>query len=334
MPSPRKSCVWLTVLGASGERHKRSIGPGGLGLLLLTILTALSARGLAGDPPGVAKVTLRAGAHARCIDPESFPVWVSGGIVAGKGERVVDSLYARSLVIDSSPDAAQSQASGSEAIAICVVDSLGVPGWIVDEAKKLVSQQTTLQPHQVLISATHTHSAPALMGAHGTPVQEDYASKMPQWIAESIIEAYRKRADAKVGYGVSNADRYIHCRHWTMEPGHAGGVLFSGREGNIAVMNPGHESPFKIRQSSEVDRTIPILSVQTQDGKPMAVLASFCTHYAGAPALSSDYFGVVAKELAQALRPDDPSSFVGIMANGTSGDANCIDFARPAKPFS
>ena len=334
MPSLRKSYVLLAFLGACGERQKRSIGPGGLGLLLLTILTALSARGLAGDPPGVAKVTLRAGAHARCIDPESFPVWVSGGIVAGKGERVVDSLYARSLVIDSSPDAAQSQASGSEAIAICVVDSLGVPGWIVDEAKKLVSQQTTLQPHQVLISATHTHSAPALMGAHGTPVQEDYASKMPQWIAESIIEAYRKRADAKVGYGVSNADRYIHCRHWTMEPGHAGGVLFSGREGNIAVMNPGHESPFKIRQSSEVDRTIPILSVQTQDGKPMAVLASFCTHYAGAPALSSDYFGVVARELAQALRPDDPSSFVGIMANGTSGDANCIDFARPAKPFN
>jgi hypothetical protein len=62
-------------------------------------------------------------------------------------------------------------------------------------------------------------------------------------------------------------------------------------------------------------------------------LASFSTHYAGAPALSSDYFGVVAKELAQQLRPDNPSAFVGIMANATSGDANCIDFARPAKAF-
>ena len=271
---------------------------------------------------------LWAGAHAKNIDPETFPVWVSGGIVAGKADRIVDSLYARSLVIQSG-----SRDSSQEAIAVCVVDSLGVPGWIVEQAKAIVAQEIHLQAHQVLISATHSHSAPALMGAHGTPAQDDYASKMPGWIAESIVEAYRKRTQAKIGSGVSNADRYIHCRRWFMEQGHAGGVLFSGREENIVAMNPGHDSPFKIRQTAEVDRTIPILSIQSKDGKPIAVLASFSTHYAGAPALSSDYFGVVAQELAQQMRPDDPSSFVGIMANATSGDANCIDFARPAKPF-
>ena len=277
---------------------------------------------------------LKAGAHARNIDPESFPVWVSGGIVAGKGERVVDSLYVRSLVIESEATLADSNKPVSSFVALCVVDSLGVPGWIVEKAKRLVGEQTPLKPHQILISATHTHSAPAIMGAHGTPAQEDYAERMPTWIAESIIEAYRKRSDARIGAGVTNADRYIHCRRWFMEPGHAGGVLFSGRDSNIVAMNPGHDSPYKIRQTADIDRTIPFLSIQTSEGKPLALLASFCTHYAGAPALSSDYFGVVAKELAQSLRPDDPSSFVGIMANGTSGDANCIDFARPAKPFN
>ena len=271
---------------------------------------------------------LLAGAYAKNIDPESFPVWVSGGIVAGKSERIVDSLFARSLVIEQ-----ELPGTDHEAIAVCVVDSLGVPGWIVEKAQAIVAKEIPLEPHQVLISATHSHSAPALMGAHGTPAQDDYAEKMPVWIAESIIEAYRKRTPAKIGSGVSNADRFIHCRRWFMEPGHAGGVLFSGRETNLVAMNPGHDSPYKIRQTAEVDRTIPILSVQTQDGKPLAVLASFSTHYAGAPALSSDYFGVVAKELAQQLRPDNPNAFVGIMANATSGDANCIDFARPAKAF-
>ena len=271
---------------------------------------------------------LLAGVYAKNIDPESFPVWVSGGIVASKSERIVDSLFARSLVIEQ-----EQPGTGHEAIAVCVVDSLGVPGWIVEQAKAIVAKEIPLAPHQVLISATHSHSAPALMGAHGTPAQDDYAEKMPVWIAESIIEAYRKRIPAKIGSGVSNADRFIHCRRWFMEPGRAGGVLFSGRETNLVAMNPGHDSPYKIRQTAEVDRTIPILSVQTQEGKPLAILASFSTHYAGAPALSSDYFGVVAKELAQELRPDNPNAFVGIMANATSGDANCIDFARPAKAF-
>jgi putative membrane-bound dehydrogenase-like protein len=275
-------------------------------------------------------VKLKAGAYAKNVDPVSLPVFVSGGIVAGKAERIVDSLFARSIVlVNESADQSQTD----QAVAICVVDSLGVPAWIVDKAKKMVSEQTPLKPHQVLISATHSHSAPALMGAHGTPAQEDYANQMPNSIAESIVSAYRNRTDAQVGYGLSNADRYIYCRRWIMEPGHAGGVLFSGRDSNIVAMNPGHDSPYKIRQTADVDRTIPFLSIKTIDGKPIALLASFCTHYAGAPALSSDYFGVVAKELAQNLRPEDPGSFVGIMANGTSGDANCIDFSRPAKPF-
>jgi hypothetical protein len=50
--------------------------------------------------------------------------------------------------------------------------------------------------------------------------------------------------------------------------------------------------------------------------------------------LSSDYFGVVANELAAALQPESPDRFVGMMANATSGDANCIDFSRPARPFN
>ena len=273
---------------------------------------------------GATRGSLKAGAYARNIDPVSFPVWVSGGIVAAKGERVIDSLFARSLVIE----------QGGNAIAVCVVDSLAVPASIVLRAKAIVSEQIGIPSDRILISATHAHSAPCVMGAHGTPVQEDYAEQLPGWIAESIVNAYARRVDAQVGYAVTNADRYIYCRHWIMEPGHAGGVLFSGRDGNIAMMNPGHENPFKIRQTAEVDRSIPVLSVQTIDGRPLSVLASFCTHYAGAPALSSDYFGVVAQELERTLSRDTSAPFVGIMANGTSGDANCIDFSRPAQPFN
>jgi len=69
-------------------------------------------------------------------------------------------------------------------------------------------------------------------------------------------------------------------------------------------------------------------------GRPLSVLASFCTHYAGAPNISADYFGVVCERMAKSLRPNDPEAFVGLMANATSGNANCIDFSKPAVPFT
>ncbi|MFM8399208.1 MAG: hypothetical protein ACKOAH_15390, partial [Pirellula sp.] len=90
---------------------------------------------------------LKAGAYAKNIDPTSLPVWVSGGIVAGKGERIVDSLFARSLVIESTIGSADSNNPRSDFVAICVVDSLGVPGWIVEKAKQLVGEETPLKPH-------------------------------------------------------------------------------------------------------------------------------------------------------------------------------------------
>jgi len=268
---------------------------------------------------------LQAGAHSQNINPKSLPVWISGNIAAIQADRIVDPLFARALVLDLPPH---------QPIAICVVDSLGVPAHIVDQAKKIVADQTPLRPDHILVSATHSHSAPAAMGAHGTPTQSEYAHELPHWIAQSIITAYQKRIPAQAGYTTANADQFIYCRRWLMEPGHAGGVQFSGRDSNTVAMNPGHDNPFKIRQTSDVDRSIPILFVKSTEGTPLALLASFSTHYAGAPAISSDYFGVVSKALARQLRPESPDSFVGIMANGTSGDTNCIDFSRPNKPFT
>lgn len=119
-----------------------------------------------------------------------------------------------------------------------------------------------------------------------------------------------------------------------MKPGKATNVPFTGRTENQVVMNPGFDNPDKLAPVGPVDTLIPILSIQTREGKGLAVLSSFSTHYAGAKAISADYFAVVCEKLAQTLRPEDPSSFMGLMANATSGDANCIDFSKPREPFT
>jgi hypothetical protein len=72
--------------------------------------------------------------------------------------------------------------------------------------------------------------------------------------------------------------------------------------------------------------------VQHADGRPMALLANYSTHYAGSPALSADYFAVFVQRIGELLQAGP--EFIGIMSNGASGDANCIDFTNPERKFT
>jgi hypothetical protein len=97
-------------------------------------------------------------------------------------------------------------------------------------------------------------------------------------------------------------------------------------------MNPGHNNANAIRRTGPVDPDVTILSVQTPDGRPMALPGNYSTHYAGAPALSADYFAVFANEIGRLIGAEgDRPRFVGIMSNGTSGDTNCSDFMQPTR---
>ncbi len=266
----------------------------------------------------------RAGAYAKNIDPKTFPVWVNGGFSGYQVERVRESIFARCLVLD----------DGTTKIAIAIVDNCLIPHEVTDRAKVLVHEQLGLPESNVLIAATHTHSSVSVMGALGTPPQEDYTQDLPTWIAEGIAEADRRLEPAQMGTASVVADKYIYCRDWLMKPGTATTALFTGQDVNHVSMNPGYENQNKRAPVGSIDRLITVLSIQNRAGEPLALLSSFGTHYAGTAAISSDYFGVVCQRLAKALRPDAPEKFVGLMANGTSGNANCIDFSKPREPFT
>ena len=55
-------------------------------------------------------------------------------------------------------------------------------------------------------------------------------------------------------------------------------------------MHPGHQSPDVIGPSGPADPGLSLLSVQTADGRPLALLANYSMHYVGSPAVSADYF--------------------------------------------
>ena len=267
---------------------------------------------------------LMAGVFAKNVNPTQLPVWVNGGIAGRQIDRINDPLHARCLVLG----------DGKNQVAICIVDNCILPLEIVDKAKALTQSATGIALNHILIAATHTHSAVSVVGTHGTPVQHDYADALPGWIAEGMAEAQKRMVPAQWGTATAVCEQYIYCRDWLMKPGTANSSPFSGRDSDSVNMNPGFNNPNKLAPIGPVDTLVPILSIQDMQGKPISVFASFCTHYAGAPNISADYFGVVCDRLGSALRPDSSDSFVGLMANATSGNANCIDYSKPAVPFT
>lgn len=290
---------------------------------MVKLLTYLSVAAWMMTPLSAAE-PLRGGIHAQNINPTVLPVWVNGNIAGVQTDRILDPLHARCLVLE----------QANTKLAICIVDNCILPLDLVEQARTLTAAKTGIPPHNILIAATHTHSAVSVAGVHGTPIQEDYAQQLPTWIADGVHRAAGNMVEVQAGWGSVQAEKFIHCRRWLMKKGSLTATPFTGRDSDEVAMNPGYDNPHKLAPVGPIDRNIPILSIQTLDGKPLALLASFSTHYAGAPALSADYFGVVANRLAAALRPEEPGKFLGIMANGTSGDANCIDFSKPREPFT
>ena len=261
----------------------------------------------------------RAGAFAVDITPLEFPVLVNGGVRERVANQVHDPLHARCLVLDDS----------TVQLAIVVVDSCMVPRSLTDEAKAMAAKDTGIPSERILISATHTHSAPSLCGCLGTDCDERYARWLPGKIAEGIRNARKNLQPARVGWAVGRDEKNVYCRRFLMKPGTALTNQYSDKRDDRAQMNPGHNNANAIRRTGPGDPDVTILSVQTRDGRPLALLGNYSTHYAGSPALSADYFAVFASEIGRLIgvKGDQPR-FVGIMSNGTSGDANCSDFKR------
>lgn len=284
-----------------------------------TSLAANTEPGQQGKEP--AKV-FRAGAFAIDITPLEFPVLVNGGVRERVANQVHDPLHARCLVLDDS----------TVQLAIVVVDSCMVPRSLADEAKAMAAKDTGIPSERILISATHTHSAPSLCGCLGTDCDERYAMWLPGKIAEGIRNARKNLQPARVGWAVGRDEKNVYCRRFLMKPGTALTNQYSDKRDDRAQMNPGHNNANAIRRTGPGDPDVTILSVQTRDGRPLALLGNYSTHYAGSPALSADYFAVFASEIGRLIgvKGDQPR-FVGIMSNGTSGDANCSNFMRQGR---
>ena len=262
--------------------------------------------------------TFRAGAYAQDLTPTSFPVTVNGGFLAVTATNVSDRLHVRWLVLD----------DGTTRVALGVLDTCLLPVEFADAVKARAREVTGLPPERIVLSATHTHSAPSLMQVLGTPPDANYPAFALPLIVQGLQRAVSNLAPARVGWAVAQAPDHTHTRVWIRRPDKVLCDPFGGMTVR-ANMHPGHQNPDVVGPSGPSDPALTLLAVQTPDGRPVAVFANYSMHYFGASPVSADYYGAFADKLGPLLGATNGApAFVGIMSQGTSGDQHWMDYGQ------
>ena len=151
---------------------------------------------------------LKAGAAKRIITPDPL-ISVSGGV--GTPQPATEKkgdLYVRAMVLE----------KGTEKIAIVNIDNLGWPAALGNKARKLIKD---IPFNNILIGATHTHSAP---DAYAFPDEKgNYAAdlKYLDWcvtqIADAVNEASSNLEPAKLKIAVGEAKGKIAYNYYAPE---------------------------------------------------------------------------------------------------------------------
>ncbi len=272
---------------------------------------------------GAAPGKLRAGAAKVNI---TLPLGAINGGVILRGEpvrQVHDELHARCLVLD----------DGATQMALVVCDLRMISRDLVDRAKSLAAAALGWSPKNMLVSATHTHAAPGLVGIQQGEIDRWYADFVVVRIADAIRRAAANRQPARVGWGSIAKPEHVFNRRWKINPADAPPSPF-GEKRDTVVTNPA--AALKVLEpAGPVDPELSVISVQGADGRPLAVLANYGLHYVGGyePAsVSADYFAVFSERVGRLLSSDrEVDSFVGMMTNGASGDVNSVQRGEAAE---
>ncbi len=283
------------------------------------LLRGQPAAALGGSSTGTSQGVLLAGAAAVDVSPRTLPAIVNGYTFERSVGVIHDPLYARCLVLD----------DGATRVAIVVVDICVMPRDLIDQAKAAAREQTGIPVERMLVSATHTHSAASAMSALGSRADADFVEYLPGRIAEAVRLAEANLAPARIGSTVVRDAEHTFSRRWIMRPDRLGADPFGG-QGDRARMCPRYEDPDAVGPAGPVDADLSLLSVQTLQGRPLALLANYSMHYFHATPISAGYYGRFARHIAKRLDAENlQPAFVAMMSQGSSGDQMYMDYSRP-----
>jgi hypothetical protein len=260
------------------------------------------------------------------ISPRVLPAIRNGGFLEQSSSTVDDPLHIRCLALF----------DGKQTIVIAIFDSCMIPRDLCDAIKLAAAESADVTASNILIAATHTHSAPGVMDfCLGSRMDRSYASQLIGQASEGIAKAVGNLRPARIGWTVVDAPEHTHCRRWLNKPD-AFAIDPFGEVTVRAMMHPGYRNPDYLGPAGPVDSTLSLVSVQSNDGQPICLLANYSMHYFGAGnGFSADYFGdfarIVENRLPDPGRHASSPPMLAIMSQGTSGDQHWMDYSKPQK---
>ncbi len=197
----------------------------------------------------------RAGVGRVKITPDT-PIWLSGYASRNHpSEGVLHDIWAKALAVE--------DAKGSRAVLV-TIDLVGLPPSLSNTVAARVSKEYGLERSRLVMNCSHTHTAPVVRpnllsmydidDAQGQLLVE-YAKTLENKLVSVVGAALGDLAPAKLSSGHGQAVIGINRRQVTPK-------------GVIIGVNP--EGP--------TDRDVPVLKVETADGKLKAVLFGYSCH--------------------------------------------------------
>lgn len=274
------------------------------------------------------KPAFRAGAATSNITPP-LGGEVVGGFLPFPATHIHDELHARCLVLD----------DGEVKLALVVCDLLGLHRSVAVEAKRLIEESTGIPGERVVVSATHTHSAVSALGEAPRPFASDvelndYQRFVARRIADGVKRAANLLRPAEIAFGTVDVPEHVFNRRWFMKEGTVPVTPF-GITTDKVKMNPPSGSEHLVEPAGPIDPTVSILALREPGGRLISVFAAYSLHYVGGVGpghVSADYFGIFCEALKRKQEQAEAGAeppFVALLANGTSGDINNIDFKTP-----
>lgn len=270
---------------------------------------------------------LKAGASMVDITPP-LGLGVVGNFIIPPATHIHDALHARALVLD----------DGTNKLVFVIADNVGIDQGLLEQAKSRVKTETGIPVSNILMAATHTHSATSAGGdgeRRGSLSKETdaYQQFLVSRLADAVRIAVNNLEPARLGWSSGSVPQHVFNRRWKMKEK----VRSPFGDFDQVQFNPGIGNANKIEPAGETDPEVSFFSVQSLDGRAIALLANYSLHYVGGvPAghISADYFALFSDKIKQALaKSEGAPPFVAMMTNGTSGDVNNINFKGPAGAF-